>query len=360
MQIRPAAEMPLPPRRRRPVVVLLLMLLVALLAAVYTGWWLAAAGRLRDGALSWIEQRRAEGVRLDFEPPTRVGFPLSVGVSFPNALAALPRADWNWHSQDVQVSAPVIGPRVLTVSLLGDQTLTLPPAVTGGDARRLTGSAENLAIVVDPADASALGQLTARRLSLVNAAGDGFGAGSLDVTLSPASAEEGGSAGGVVLDASEVRLPAAWQTPLGNSVARLDLKARLIGKMGRAVDAAALSAWRDEGGVVEIDRLNVVYGPVGIEADGTLALDRRGQPIGALSTRIQGWQAGLDSLVAANALPAYTAAASKIVLRGLTRGNGQGDGVLAAPLSLQDQTLSLGPVPLLHLPALHWADPRTR
>ncbi len=362
MQIRPSAEMPLSPRRstRRRVVVLMLAALLAGLAAAYTGWWLAAAGRLRDGALSWIEQRRAEGVRLDVGTPTRTGFPFSIGVDFPDANGALPRADWSWQSRAVRVSAPVIGRRVLTVSLLGEQILALPQEAAGDPSRRLTGNAEHLAFVVDPADGGALGQLTARRLTLADAAGDKFGVGSLDVVVSRPTAEESGSAGGMTLTASDVHLPAAAETPLGRTVARIELKTRLIGALSGTVDAAALAAWRDRGGIVEIDRLDCDYGPIVLEADGTLALDRRGQPIGALSTRIHGWQAGLDSLAAAKTMPPYTVAAAKILLRGLTRPNGQNGSILEAPLTLQDQTLTLGPVPLLHVPQVQWLDPRSR
>lgn len=362
MQIRPAAEVPLTPRRsmRRWVIPAVLMVLLALIVAGYTGWWLAAAARLRDGALSWVEQRQAQGYLLDHGQPTRAGFPFAVGVNFPDARAALPRADWSWRSQDVRVSVPVIGRRVLTISLQGEQTLILSTAPSSGEHRSLTGGAESLALSFDPGDVGTLGHLTARQLALSDATGDGFGVGGLDVVVSRLLAEESDSVGGVMLNATDVHLPAAATTPLGRDVRRLDVNARLIGDAGWPLDPAALAAWRDEGGTVEIDRLVCDYGPVSIEADGTLALDRGGQPIGALATHIRGWQAGLDSLVAAEAVPPYTVAAAKILLRGLTRGNDESGGVLEAPLSLQDQTLSLGPVPLFHVPRVAWLDPESR
>jgi hypothetical protein len=75
-----------------------------------------------------------------------------------------------------------------------------------------------------------------------------------------------------------------------------------------------------------------------------------------MTTRIQGYEAALDRLAADRAIPAHTAATAKIVLQALARSGSEGVPTLVAPLSIQDRMLSVGPVPLLRLPPLHWLD----
>jgi len=344
---------------RRRAIPILLAALLALLTAVYTGWWLSASGRLRDAALAWIDQRKAEGFRLDHGTPARAGFPLSLGVRFPDVEAAPPGAGWSWRSADVRLLAPLIGRRAPTVFLEGEQALAIPDGLAGGRGRRFAGGADRLALTLDPQADGALARLTVRQLAMAEG-GDGFVVGDLDLLVSKPTAGEGDSAGALSLEADGVRLPAAAATALGREVSRVELRARLIGAIEPPFGPAAVKAWRDGGGTVEIDRLRCDYGSVNLEADGTLALDVRGQPIGAFATHVQGWQAALDSLAAAQAIPAHTAAAAKILMRGLARGNGERGGTLSAPLSLQDRTLSLGPVPLLRLPEVPWLEPHPR
>jgi Uncharacterized protein conserved in bacteria (DUF2125) len=52
-------------------------------------------------------------------------------------------------------------------------------------------------------------------------------------------------------------------------------------------------------------------------------------------------------------VPAHAAATAKILLRAMAR-SGEGGRSLVAPVSIQDRTLSVGPVALLPLPAVHW------
>jgi hypothetical protein len=354
MQVRPAPEKPLPPRRAmRPwVFPVLLATILALLLAGYTAWWLSSAERLREAALDWIEQRRAEGFRLDYGPPVRVGFPASVGVRFPDAEAATPGSTWHWQSADVRLSAPLIGRKALTLRLEGEQALAIADAGAEGGWQRWTGGADLLSLTLEPGD-GALAELSARKLTM-NRGNDGFGAAALDARVYPPSAGDDDATGGLTLAADRVRLTDALATPLARDLSRLELAARLIGNFEPPVDAAARAAWRDAGGIIEIDRLLCEHGPVSIEASGTLALDRRGQPMGALATRVRGWQAALDALAEGRVIPAYTAAAAKILLREFARGDNTNGGSLAVPLSVQDQTLSVGPVPLLRVPDVRW------
>ena len=64
----------------------------------------------------------------------------------------------------------------------------------------------------------------------------------------------------------------------------------------------AIAAWRDAGGTIELDRLQLNWGGLGATATGTMALDQDLQPIGAFSGGIEGFGAILSALVEAGRL----------------------------------------------------------
>ena len=158
----------------------------------------------------------------------------------------------------------------------------------------------------------------------------------------------------VQLTARGMRLPEYLKAPLCNEIAHLALDAKLLGGLNAGPWPEALAKWRDDGGAVEATRLMLACGRLTVDGEGTFALDPAGQPIGAMTARIQGYEAALDDLAADKAISAHTAATAKILLRAMARSSGEGVPVLSAPVSIQDRTVSVGPVALLKLDAVHW------
>ena len=119
--------------------------------------------------------------------------------------------------------------------------------------------------------------------------------------------------------------------------------------------AEAVAGWRDDGGTVELERLVLEWGPLELEASGTLALDPAMQPIGSLTAEIRGYAETLDALVQAGAAPPRDAAIAKVVLNLLAKTPPDGGPpVLTVPLTAQDGRLFVGPVALLELPPIEW------
>ena len=56
--------------------------------------------------------------------------------------------------------------------------------------------------------------------------------------------------------------------------------------------------WRDAGGTVEVDRMTFAYGPLKLEANGTVALDTGLQPQAAFSIRAEGVFRAVEALKA--------------------------------------------------------------
>jgi hypothetical protein len=201
------------------------------------------------------------------------------------------------------------------------------------------------------------GRLAVRGLTLTAKGGDSIGVGRMDLVSAgdpAAAATSDVSTWGMRLAAEHVQLPAAFATACGRDLTRVELDAGLYGALQPRPWPAVLAAWRDDGGVVEVERLRLLCGELSIDGEGTFALDGKGQPMGAMSTHIQGYDAALDRLAAAQTIDPHTAAAAKILLRALARANADGAATLSAPLSLQDRSLSVGPVTLLRLAPVSW------
>jgi hypothetical protein len=363
--MRPVHEVSWPPPRsgsRRLLVITLALVLLVVLAAVYTAWWFHAATEFRDRTLGWVEHRRADGWRLAYADVSRRGFPLQLGLRFDKAVVGAPDGHSTWTVSRALLSTKVFDPEPLRLAIEGDQALELGDASSAGGKRRsYSGSADEFTFDLMPGGWLPNGHLRVSDLAVAgnNSASDGFGITRLDlVSRGDPAAASGPEASSYAteLTMDGFRPPGSDLVPLCHEVAHLALDAKLFGALEFRPWPASLAKWREAGGVVEASRLVLACGPLTLDGEGTFALDSAGEPIAAMTTRIEGYEAALDRLTADKVIPAHTAATAKIVLRALARSGGEGAPTLVAPLSIQDRTLSVGPVALLRLPPLHWLD----
>jgi hypothetical protein len=335
------------------------VLLLLLLSAAYAGWWLTAASQFRQRTLAWLEDRRAEGWSLEFAEVTRRGFPLKLGLRFDKPVVGAPDASWRWSASRVLLSMPVFGGRSVRLAIKGDQAIEFASAsAPSAKPRRYFGRAEKFAFDLVPGGWMPNGRLSIRDLTMTGGGpGESLTLPRLDLVSrgDPAAATDPTvSSYAVQLTAHGMRLPEYLTVPLCREIAHLALDAKLLGGLGAGPWPDALAKWRDEGGAAEATRLVLACGGLTIEGEGTFALDPAGQPIGAMTARIRGYEAALDGLTADKVIPAHTAATAKILLRAMARSGSEGVPTLTAPVSIQDRTVSVGPVPLLKLDAVDW------
>ena len=149
-----------------------------------------------------------------------------------------------------------------------------------------------------------------------------------------------------------MRLPECLTLPLCREMAHLALDAKLLGGLDAGPWPDALAKWRDDGGVVEATRLALACGRLTLERRGNLR-SRSGRPADRRDDGADpGLRGGARRVDGDKVIPAHTAATAKILLRAMARSGGEGVPILTAPVSIQDRTVSVGPVPLLRLPAL--------
>jgi hypothetical protein len=339
---------------------------VLLAAAAYTAYWFLAFETLRSQFQAWVEQQRAEGNRVTYYSEERSGFPFVIRLTLREMLVTTPEGV-SWLSTLTGLEArPLIGDS-LRLTFGGEQELRLPLR-RGTEMLSLSARAEQLSLDLGDAASADAAELTASNLtlSLKRRAGALLipslsvtmrSEPALDNTAPPGTAPPGppgASSGGgrrLALAASGIALPEGIAWPLGRTVAEIALAARLAGDLPRGIPLSqAPSAWREAGGHIAIERLALVYGPLSLAGDGMVAIDPQGQPSGALALRIAGLHPTVDALVDRGILS--PAVAETVLALAQTLAPAGTGGTVTLPLTLQDQTLSLGGMTVARLPPL--------
>jgi hypothetical protein len=306
--------------------------------------------------------RHAEGFEAEYRSLTTRGFPFRVVVTLEAPRLAAPTAlgapAWSGQKLAGVVQPWDLGHLILDLSGAGEIAFDdsdqrrhlayriargLASVEAGGDGRLGRLSADLGAVVLSEAATAA--RFATKRAQLHLRPGDG-----------PTALWE------VAYKAEQNRIEADPTSPLGAALSALGpevalamFEATLNGRPQSRLSprsgtiAAIVARWRDDGGNVELRRVKLAWGGLDIEAAGTLSLDSRLRPIGALTARVRGHEKLIEALVAMGEMSAAEATAAKTVLGLLAAAGG---GVLSVPLTLQDGKVSLGPVALARLSPL--------
>ncbi|MFZ1415912.1 MAG: DUF2125 domain-containing protein [Defluviicoccus sp.] len=334
---------------------------LAMLAGAYTGYWCILAGLLERGALAWIEGRQRHGDAITHGTPARRGFPGRVEIVLPAPALAVQAAAQTIAvaGERAVVSLDPFAPQWLTLSLEGEQTVVLSGSTR---PRRFAGKAErfdlqvrlrlallNWSVSVLPTPAT----FTVRALTMIDAhAGDRVAVAALDATAD--ALPEGALGRRYALAVEDAKPPASLDLPFAGVVSRAAVDLDVSGSLPAVPTSDDIRAWRDAGGVVEVRRLELASGPVRLWGDGTLALDGNGQPIGALTVEISGYHSALDALIVHGSLNVITATRLKQLFAVLAGGSINSAKPVRIPLTLQDQVLAAGPIPLMQVPLVVW------
>ncbi len=300
----------------------------ALLAAAGYGlYWNMLAGQFADAIHGWAEARRAGGYQVDYGDIAVGGFPfwLRAAIAEPVVSKSGEKQSWRWRGPALSIS-------------------TRPWRVTRTKARA---PGRHLLTVTAPGRTGTL-DLNAEALNVF-----------LNWSVLSALPLE------ARIEAKEVTFRSSPVAGLGRKTQILSLSAEATGVPPRSLGAAAMAHWRDDGGTVEIRKLNIRHGPLQMDGDGTIALDRDLQPQGAFSLKVRGFLEAVDGLEAAGIIKPRGAEIVKAVLSVLARGQGkwaeeaeeEAEGKrIKVPLSIQDGNFYVGPVAVGRVPPLHWPD----
>lgn len=330
--------------------------LLGAVAVVYSAAWFYVAGQVQDGIEGWADERRAEGWRIAYRSLAIEGFPLAFRgrIEAPVLARQVAGKAVSWRGPAITIAVRPWDPRRLSLSFSGSHEFS-----RGGRARtaRLTaGTADAHVELGEDGQVRvlrvALGSLTvtpkpdAPKTTLEK----------LDLTLDrpPVAQTDAPHQRPLVRIAADVAglvLPDGTRAVLGPRIESAGITVVLLGAIPAGPLEAALAAWRDSGGTLEVERFRLAWATLSLNAEGTLALDRELQPMGALAARIIGFRATVDRLTANGINRPRQAMTAKIVLGLLARGSPP---EIKVPISAQDGGLYLGPVRFMRLPRVNW------
>jgi hypothetical protein len=257
------------------------------------------------------------------------------------------------HAERVQLYIGLARPFRLIIAPEGAQILrlaSLPPVVVDADNMAATvklwrGAGEN----IDIAASSLAGGLehSAHHRDV-----------SVDDLHMHLRLERGASArttAHVTVEARNIGLPDDGKWPLGATISRIGFDLRLASPALSGHDPSDQArAWRDWGGALTLQRLDLRWGPLAMDSVASLGLDDQLQPVGSGTARLAGWAPTLDALARAGTITDGVAQTAKAVL-GLRAPPGQpDDAAISLPFTLRDSTISVGKTPLMRISTLAW------
>ncbi len=335
--------------RQRSLVIGLLTA-TAVIAAAAGGYWVWWAGQLEHGLTQWREQQRLRGYEITYGGPAIDGFPLAHVAQFDGPAIRSPDGT-RWRGPALSARAALWDPYTIAVSFAGRHvverlnaglldTATLDSRQADG-VLRLRGDGR-----LESADATLLGlEILAEPLGR-------FASGWLRLSLTPDYSPETGLVLGYAfaVETSQLQVPAALAAPLDPTAEKILAVGRLDGIFPQTEPRRALAAWRDGGGALELERVEVEWPPLGVTASGRLTLDDQLRPEGQLAARIAGLPELLDRLVEQGLMTAQQVSNIKLaVLVFAGERDDKSRPVLAAPLIFRAGILSLGPLPLARI-----------
>jgi hypothetical protein len=342
---------------------------VGIAAVIYTIAWFVSAHLLQGEVERWLTARRAEGFTIRTGALGSAGFPFRVAVRIPDLDLATPpqKGKWTWQTPAVEISASPAHLSHLTLDLSGTHTLSgpwleNPPLQFTAGKGRLT------------FDLNDDGAVTATQLNIET--GDGswntdhshlhVDKAAVRLSLNPPAETPAAPASGPVkgpmpvvsarleVNIETLTLPGALPAPLSTTLKGVAFTADVVGPMGSGSLPKILDAWQNAGGAINLKAFTLDWPPLAIAGEGSIALDQDLQPLGAFTTRVRGFAAGIDIMVEQHRMDRKEATLAKGVLGMMSKPSTGGETEISVPLTVQDRMLSAGPLKLFEIPRVNW------
>lgn len=345
--------------------------MLAVLVASYAGFWFFNAQRVKDRLAAWSDARRAEGWQIAYVIDGTSGFPTGISLRLKAVSLTTPPRDggaWSLAAPEAAIGLALFSPNRLKFTLPRGAQLSNPSP----DApTRLTETDGALGLTVDVDGSNALRRVAVegdgvkidgawRGIAFASPLAAAQVRGGYELLPPPkATAANAPAAGGeppasatAAIGLRDVEWPDNFDSGLGAKMEMFGFAARLLGPLPPAGPfAETLPPWRDAGGRVAIDRIDLKWGVAGVSGYGSLLMDSALQPAVSLTARVEGFIPLVDMLAATDLIRPRDATLARLVIgRQLPQ-----SGAANLSLTLRDGTVYAGPLALLQVPAIVWA-----
>lgn len=334
------------------------LVLLAVLFGGYYAYWRYVGRQLEAGVAAWAEQQRALGNEVAFTWDGIGGFPFLFTATFrdPAVRWHTPQAEIAWRGAAVDAEMAPWNLREIRVRSEGAQDAVVHLA-GDGSGWRLTGT--SFAGVIGLHATGALRDLTValQEPGLTQPNGSVLASAKATLTLDLPEmppADFNAPLARVALELQAMAVPAGTRLLTGDPVQLLAFDGTIKGPVALAPLRQALASWRDAGGVVDLSRFQFVQGPLGVTGNATVALDQDLQPEGAGTVTATGLSEAVEILIRDGLIPPDRALAARATVRALEKPGPAGKPQATIGLSVQNRTVSFGPVPLFALQRIEW------
>ena len=346
---------------RLPVLSILIRVRTFLLAlALLAGAdWLACrflSHRVHAVFDNWVAVLREQGWKVRSGPITEAGMPFGATLTVPDFVLQGGRAmvpgGVDLRSERIVLSLGLFDPYRLRVAPEGEQDVrlaSLPPIALDADTLSAKVKLWHRSGDTIDIDAVALagGLQNSPRHQEVRV-------DRAHLRISAARGEVGRTMGRIEVELHGLELPDDGRWPLGATITSLGTDIAVASPALSGADAADQArAWRDWGGAVTLERLDIKWGPLTLATAAHLGLDDHLQPAGGGTATVSGWAQSLDALANAGSITHGVAQTAKAVL-GILAAPGHNGDTLVLPFTLRDSTLSVAKVPLMKINTIAW------
>lgn len=321
---------------------------LAVAAAALSGYWFWYAGQIEDGIARWAAEQRQRGYRIAYGGPVIDGFPLTHVARLEGPIIETP-SGWRWRGPPLTGRMKVWSPQRIAISFAGLHRLQGRDIGTAGGAE-IESAAADVVVFVHPDGRLQDADAEFSDLELRDYLSEPLRAATLRVHLQPLYPDQPTQPIHFAFDgeARDIRVPPAIARPFDPRIEYLRAQGRLEGAIPDTEPRLALTLWRNAGGRLVLDRLELDWPPITLEAAGSLTLDEALRPLGDLQARIAGLPALLDRLAAQGLMTKNQARATKLAVLALAaERDSQGRAVVELPVSFRQGYLYLGPLPLV-------------
>ena len=320
----------------------------------YTAYWLTVAAQLQTGLDNWLTAQGQAGLTIKSEYTAISGFPFTFHTTFraPRVSGVIDGKTVTWRGADVEALVSPLDLHAIRLISPGRHAIDLLFGSTTLDA---AGLEADLEIGRNGQLSSVALRWRDAKLTLLDQRSLASGAGTFRLTVPPAAPKtEKDPLLRFTLKSTDLSLPEGARLLTTDPLKDIEATGTIKGAMPAAPLRAALSAWSDAGGTVDLSRFAVSQATLTLDGSATVALDGNLQPIVAADLKARGLAPTIDLLVKLHRLQPEDALKMKLFVKGAERDAPDGGKEVATGLTLQDGYLSWGPFKLAKIPPILW------
>ena len=342
-------------RSRKITWLVIAVLLLAALSGGYAWYRSYVAQQLGLALNNWILARTAEGYRIDADIAPESGNLATVMRGLSDVTISAPGDAWVLQVPEIYVSVSPLNP--FSVKFAPDKRLEFRYTVADDNYVFTNDFREGWAgFSYDHNNQITEAYITQFWSRLNGPIGINFKSFDAQAHFDPAAplSNDGKSVEfNFALEDATVTKPSSL--PLGDLIQRVEMDAYVAGTLHPGRPSESLAAWRDAGGVLQIQRFVANWGPLAVTAEGTLALDSQMQPLFAGTATVRGYGEAIDALEQARMMAPNQATGAKIALAAMAKPADDGGPPAAKlPITIQDGFLFVGPLKLARMPRIVW------